>query len=98
MSESRLFGTLARWEKDWGYLSLKGKKWRAMFPATGVRFTLVLGHAKLYNRYVDKYGRIFVGKMPLDDFEVGDALVCYKDSDSEHHIFVVRYADAGTRI
>jgi hypothetical protein len=81
-----LVGVLARWEKSWGYIGVKAKKWLGLFPSAGVRFVLHVGSQKLFDRRVDEYGRVFVGKTSLREFREGEGLICYKDTKGEYHV------------
>jgi len=81
-----LVGILEKWERSWGYIGLRKKKWLSLFPSAGVRFVLHLGSQELFDRHVDKHGRIYVGKASLREYKEGEELVCYKDTRGEHHI------------
>jgi hypothetical protein len=78
--------TLMPWEKRYGYINLNSKTWRSIFPPADVGFTLFVGNRKLFERYVDRLGRVYIGRTVCHQFNDGDLLTCYQDKNGDYHI------------
>jgi site-specific DNA-methyltransferase (cytosine-N4-specific) len=77
---------LKRWEKNRGFIG-HGERWLNFFSEVSDKpFTLYIENQELHNRKIDKFGRIYVGKKVWDRFQVGDRLVCFKDSQGNYGI------------
>ncbi|MEM2130349.1 MAG: site-specific DNA-methyltransferase [Candidatus Bathyarchaeia archaeon] len=78
--------TLKKWEKTRGFLG-HGDKWLSFFSGVFDKpFTLNIDGRDLPNRRIDKFGRIYVGKRVWEDFQIGEQLICLKDSSGNYSI------------
>ena len=79
--------TLRKWEKDWGYLGFnKEEAAKLFYNSKDKRFSVFIEGIELFDRHVDRWRRIWIGKEPLAQFEVGDILICSKDSSGTYRI------------
>lgn len=67
--------TLKRWEKKWGVIAFNKKEIEAFFSDLRNKpFDMIVGISVLPNRKLDKKGYVWMGKIPLSQFDVGDNL------------------------
>jgi len=75
------------WEKKYCYLGLSEQERELFSPVANHTFTLhVLGKELKNRNYSPKYRRIYLGRKIFKDIQVGDVLICYKDSQGNYII------------
>ena len=78
---------LKRWEKRWGYLAFNKEDIAKLFyDIRDERFSVFIEDTELFARKIDRWGRIWVGRSTLSQFEVGDILIFSKDSSGKYQI------------
>jgi len=77
---------LKRWEKKYGYIGLSREELKLFSSVMDKRFTLKVLGRELFERKIDKQGRIWVSHGGLKGLEVGDVLVISKDDEGNYRI------------
>ena len=78
---------LKKWEKRWGYLVFSKEDITKLFcNVEDKRFNVFIEGTELFDRRIDRWRRIWIGKGPLAQFEVNDTLIWSRDSTGTCHI------------
>ena len=77
---------LKRWEKKYGYIGLSKQELKLFSPVINKRFTLKILGRVLYERKIDKQGRIWVSTGALRELQAGDVLIIGKDEEGNYYV------------